>query len=245
MMNHHKGFTLVELLVTLVVSAIMISATLAGFTYFSKQYKILSQRIEMDQNALQAIDLIQSDINQAGYKAYVDGNPDIAASDVVQELRESPSGEPLGGVNTISLVYDDYKDDGTLYRALVRYYVEEYRKGDRAESIQTLRRDIRECLTPSSGCKVNPDGTFPDSKSLYSGVMTGRYGEGEPILDNVRSIEFKGLNKKSIGTTYVGVYQAVEISFSLGAPRAVEGEDFAKTKTYNFITRLKNVSIVN
>ena len=75
--------------------------------------------------------------------------------------------------------------------------------------------------------------------------MTGRYGEGEPILDNVRSIEFKGLNKKSIGTTYVGVYQAVEISFRLGAPRAVEGEDFAKTKTYNFITRLKNVSIVN
>ncbi|MEK9778131.1 MAG: prepilin-type N-terminal cleavage/methylation domain-containing protein, partial [Methylophilaceae bacterium] len=73
MMNHHKGFTLVELLVTLVVSAIMISATLAGFTYFSKQYKILSQRIEMDQNALQVIDLIQSDINQAGYKAYVDG----------------------------------------------------------------------------------------------------------------------------------------------------------------------------
>ncbi|MEL0056413.1 MAG: prepilin-type N-terminal cleavage/methylation domain-containing protein, partial [Methylophilaceae bacterium] len=120
MMNHQKGFTLVELLVTLVVSAIMISATLAGFTYFSKQYKILSQRIEMDQNALQVIDLIQSDINQAGYKAYVDGNPDIAASDVVQELRESPSGEPLGGVNTISLVYDDYKDDGTLYRALVR-----------------------------------------------------------------------------------------------------------------------------
>jgi prepilin-type N-terminal cleavage/methylation domain-containing protein len=245
MMNYLKGFTLVELLVTLVVSAIMISATLAGFTYFSKQYKILSQRIEMDQNALQVIDLIQSDINQAGYKAYVDGNPDISASDVVQELRESPSGEPLGGVNTITLVYDDYKDDGTLYRALVRYYTEEYRKGDRAESIQTLSRDIRECLTPSSGCKVNPDGTFPDSKSLYSGVMTGRYGEGEPILDNVRSIEFKGLNKKSIGTTYIGVYQAVEISFSLGAPRAVEGEDFAKTKTYNFITRLKNVSIVN
>ena len=239
MMKYHKGFTLVELLVTLVVSAIMISATLAGFTYFSKQYKILSQRIEMDQNALQVIDLIQSDINQAGYKAYVDGNPDIAASDVLQELIDGEFTQRFG------VVYDDFKDDGSLYRVLVRYYAENYRKDIYAANIAVLKRDVRECLTPSIACNVDTDGTSTNSKSLYSGVKTGIYGEGEPILDNLRSIKIRGLNKKTLGSTHIGVYQAVEIEFTLGAPYAVEGDERVKTKTYNFITRLKNVSIVN
>ena len=48
--NHQKGLTLVELLVTMVVSAIVIAGTIAGYTYFAQQYQILNQRISIDRD---------------------------------------------------------------------------------------------------------------------------------------------------------------------------------------------------
>lgn len=233
------GFTLVELLVTLVVSSIVISATVAGFTFFSKQYQILNQRIQMDQNVLPVIDLMQSDIFQAGFKAYSDGNPEILAIDVIQGLSD------IEAKDSFSIVYDSERDDGSLYRLIVYYYSEFYKKDPfTGADIYYLKRDIRECQTPDLGCKMNPGGNFPDSISLYSGVRTGPNGEGEPILDNVHTFEVRGLNKKNIGITYNNVYQAVEVILKLGAPNLVEGESELKTKNYKFITRVKNVSII-
>ncbi len=61
-----QGYTLVELLVSLAVSAIVISGTLAGYTVFAKQYEVLNKRIEMDRDVLKVIGLIQYDIAMAG-----------------------------------------------------------------------------------------------------------------------------------------------------------------------------------
>ena len=68
--TNNRGYTLVELLVALAVSAIVVSGTLAGYTVFAKQYDVLNKKIEMDRDVLKVIDLIQSDVAMAGYKFY-------------------------------------------------------------------------------------------------------------------------------------------------------------------------------
>ena len=80
--NHQTGFTLVELLVTLVVSAIVIAGTIAGYTYFAQQYQVLNQRIAIDRDVLAVMDLIQTDIGKAGFMAYATDNPAMTKADL-------------------------------------------------------------------------------------------------------------------------------------------------------------------
>ena len=44
--TNNQGYTLVELLVALAVSAIVVGGTLAGYTVFSKQYDVLNKKLK-------------------------------------------------------------------------------------------------------------------------------------------------------------------------------------------------------
>ena len=135
--NHQTGFTLVELLVTLVVSAIVIAGTIAGYTYFAQQYQVLNQRIAIDRDVLSVIDLIQSDISKAGFEAYATGNPAMPKGDLwVGVTATIPKSE-------IWFLYDDYKDDGTLYRAGINYYLETYTSEITGTERKILKRDSK------------------------------------------------------------------------------------------------------
>jgi prepilin-type N-terminal cleavage/methylation domain-containing protein len=224
--NRQKGFTLVEMLVTLVVSAIVISGTIAGFTYFSKQYETLSQRIAIDRDVLRVIDLIQADINKAGFKAYATGNPAMVKTDVFQGVNSATV------VSDFKIVYDDFKDDGTLYRALIHYYLEAYTSEITKTERQILRRDWRVCASPSTGCSL--------------ATSTLRAADSGPIIDKVTTFEVLGLNAKTgdASSTFFGIFQALEVNMTVEAPRQIEGNDTIISKNFKFITRAYNVSIV-
>tara|TARA_B110000444_G_scaffold196847_1_gene187568 strand:- start:85 stop:813 length:729 start_codon:yes stop_codon:yes gene_type:complete len=232
--SNASGFTLVELLVTLVVSSILISGTIAGYTFFSQQYTVLNQRISIDRDVLGVIDLIQGDIGKAGFKAYATDNPAMTKSDLFVGVNAStPSSE-------IWFLYDDYKDDGTLYRVGINYYLDTYTSTITGTERKILKRDVRECnaATKASGCSK----TEPSSLSLYSASDR----RGEPILDKVTKFEILGLNAKTGGGdgTYTGVFQAIQIDMTVEAPRQIEGKDTLISKDFKFITRANNVSIV-
>ena len=228
--NHQKGLTLVELLVTMVVSAIVIAGTIAGYTYFAQQYQILNQRISIDRDVLSFIDLIQTDIGKAGFKAYATDNPAMTKADLFVGVS---SGGPS---SSIWFLYDDYKDDGTLYRAGVNYYIEKYTSTITGTERNILKRDLRQCTAPATGCLE------ATSTTLYSAAD----GRGEPILDKVTKFEVLGLNTKTGGAdgTYTGVFQAIQIVLTVEAPRQLEGKDTIISKEFKFITRANNVSIV-
>ena len=111
--NHQTGFTLVELLVTLVVSAIVIAGTIAGYTYFAQQYQVLNQRIAIDRDVLAVMDLIQSDIGKAGFKAYATDNPAMTKADLFVGVSGG------GPRSSMWFLYDGYKGDGPLYLSLI------------------------------------------------------------------------------------------------------------------------------
>ena len=176
------------------------------------------------------MDLIQSDIGKAGFKAYATDNPAMTKADLFVGVSGG------GPSSSMWFLYDDYKDDGTLYRAGVNYYIEKYTSTITGTERNILKRDLRQCTTPATGCLE------ATSTSLYAAAD----GRGEPILDKVTKFEVQGLNAKTGGAdgTYTGVFQAIQIVLTVEAPRQLEGKDTIISKEFKFITRANNVSIV-
>lgn len=217
--SSERGYTLVELLVALAVSAIVIAGTYAGYTFFAQQHQLLTAQTEVSRNALRAIDLLKSDIRMAGYLDYNDSNP-------------MPSNQAISiaNGNDLTVVYDDYDDQGVLYRALIRYYLNSYTPAS-GNQRQRLMREWRKCNNPSTLC------TLANSTPMFGQTS------GEPILDWVTVFTVQAANLKSFGT-FSGQPQTVKAILTIQSPQKIDGSSRVVSKTFNVITRAKNVSLV-
>jgi len=219
----NKGYTLVELMVALAVSAIVVAGTLAGYSVFAKQYEVINTRIDIDRQALKIIDLIQSDVMKAGFKSYKSANTMKSSDALVQR-----------GLTDFSIVYDHIDSAGIPDRKLVRYSLGPgYVSSDGGEGRKKLYRDLRDCTSPASGCDLTT------STSDYSAG-----GQGEVIMDKIYAFEVTFLNTKSSGS-FSGASQMVKINMTIAASRKVQGAPGWITKNYKFISRAKNVSLLN
>ncbi|MDC1247937.1 prepilin-type N-terminal cleavage/methylation domain-containing protein [Pelagibacteraceae bacterium] len=72
MKSRNSGFTLAELLVSIVIGAISIAAAFASYNYFNKSYKSVSQKASINSAARDALTVIARDLRNAGY--YIDIN---------------------------------------------------------------------------------------------------------------------------------------------------------------------------
>lgn len=220
-MSHSAhGYTLVELLVAIAVTSIVLAGTYAAYTFFSQQQQSLLAQTEVDRNALRAIDLMQSDIRMAGYKDYSDPNAMPASQAIV--ISSNAPGD-------IRFVYDDFDTSGSLYRALIRYYVADAPAGTPRKR---LLREWRKCNNPSITCDLS-----------NSTPLNGTSSAGEPVLDWVSAFSVQGLNAKPTGT-FKDQFQTVQVNLILDSPRKIEGTVRKVTKTFTFLARAKNVSLV-
>ena len=128
------------------------------------------------------------------------------------------------------VVYDDFDDQGVLYRALIRYYLNSYTPASGIQR-QRLMREWRKCNNPSALCAL------ASSAPLYG--QTG----GEPILDWVTAFSVEAANLKSSGT-FSGQPQTVKATLTIQSPQKIDGSSKVVSKTFNVITRAKNVSLV-
>jgi prepilin-type N-terminal cleavage/methylation domain-containing protein len=219
----NKGYTLVELLVALAVSAIVISGTLAGYTVFSKQYDVLNKRMEIDREMLVVIDLIQRDVMMAGFQSR---KMSIKVKSADALVRASAT--------DFSMVYDHQENElDPVSRRLVRYSLGPgYISSDGGETRKKLYRDLRNCTTPVAGC------TIATSTSLYSAG-----GQGEVIIDKITNFTVTFSSPKPFGH-FAGVSQLVKIDMSISASRKVQDASDLIAKNFKFITRAKNVSLL-
>lgn len=229
--NNDKGYTIIELMVALVVSAIVIAGTYAGYSFFKQQHELLTKKTALNRNTLKAIDLIQSDIHQAGFKDYSTSNAMVST----QPIRINPLlSAPQSSGSDFTVVFDDWDSTGTYYRALVRYYLASYTPPgiSTTGSRQRLMRDWRKCSTPANECFIT------NSTPIYTS-STG----GEPILDWVQTFNVTGLNPEIAGS-FQGQFQTLQIQIIVGSPTKIEGTTKTVTKTFTFLARAKNVSLV-
>ena len=216
----HDGYTFIELMVALAVSSIVIAGSYAGYSLLARQQQLLNAQTSVDRNALRVVDLMQSDIRMAGYKDYQSPN----TMQPIQAVVISSS--------DLVLVYDDYDASNMLYRTLVRYSLEAYTSSSTGLTRNRLMRDWRVCNNPSTGCNLT------SSTSKYSGTS-----KGQPILDWVNSFTVTGLSPKTNGT-FSGTFQAVQINLKIRSPNKIEGIRTPVSENFNFLARVKNVSLV-
>ena len=67
MKTRNLGFTLAEVLVSIVIGAISIAAAFASYNYFNKSYKSVSQKASINSSARDALTVIARDLRNAGY----------------------------------------------------------------------------------------------------------------------------------------------------------------------------------
>lgn len=217
----HHGYTFIELMVALAVSSIVIAGSYAGYSLLARQQQLLNSQTSVDRNALRVVDLIQSDIRMAGYKDYQSPNLMQPSQTVV-----------ISSSSDLVLVYDDYDSTNTLYRALIHYSLEPYTSSVTGLTRNRLVRDWRVCNNPSTGCDLT------SSTSKYTGTS-----KGQPILDWIANFNISGLSAKTTGT-FAGVFQAIQINLQVASPNKIEGTTISVAKSFNFVTRIKNVSLV-
>ncbi len=221
--NFQDGYTLIELLVALAVSAIVISGTYAGYSFFNKQYQNLSIKTNVNRNVLKAMNLIQSDIRQAGFKDYTNANGIIAAQAIQIDKTSSEK-------NALILVFDDYNELSQRYRSIVRYYITSTSTRNR------LMKGWRRCFDESN-CTWGASSSITDS--------LGRSIDDEPILDWVTNFTVTGLTPKIAQTIFKDQFQIIQIDLEISPPTKIEGTGRSITRNYIFFARARNVSLVN
>lgn len=231
-MKRQQGYTLVEMLVALAVTSIVLSGTYAAYTFFAQQQQKLLTQTEIDRGVLRFIDLIQSDIRMAGYEDYFATSPLRANQAIV-------SPDMLGVSSDVSFLYDERDSAGQLYRAVVHYFLVDHVSKKTGLTWKRLKRDVRKCKDPA-------DCTFATGSSDTTINVSDADGPGEPVLDWVTKfdVSFPKANLKGTGK-FAGQPQIVQITLVVNAPQVIEGTNRMVKKTYTFLTRAKNVSIVS
>ena len=228
------GYTLIELLIALVVSSIVIAGSYAGYTFFRQQYELLTKKTQINRNILRAMNIIQSDILQAGYKDYQSSDTMLSTQPIrINPLLPAPQ---ITG-SDFTLVFQDVGTD----RALVRYFLATYTPSGKATSgsRQRLYRDWRRCNNPAIECFISNS----TSTNLDLGLDTTLGLNGSPILDHVKTFKVTGLNPKNSGS-FQNQFQTLQVEIEVGTSNPIEGTTKTVSKKFTFFARAKNVSLV-
>ena len=67
MKTRNSGFTLAEVLVSIVIGVISIAAAFASYNYFNKSYKSVSQKAAINSSAREALSILTKELRNAGY----------------------------------------------------------------------------------------------------------------------------------------------------------------------------------
>ena len=221
-MNAQQGYTLVEMLVAMAVTAIVLAGTYAAYGFFARQQQLILSQTELSRNAMRAVDLIKSDISIAGFKDVND--PDVMqASQPIVIAQNNPA--------DIRLVNDEYDAGGSIKRVLTRYYTKTHTAAESGIQRDRILRQVRLCNNPAVFC------------DLSNSTLLSTDPDGEPLLDWVEQFSVTGQNPKTAGS-FKDQFQTLKIVLTLKSPKKLEGAVKDTTKNFSFIARAKNVSLV-
>lgn len=204
------------------VTSIVLAGTYAAYGFFARQQQLLSSQTELSRNAMRAIDLIQTDIRMAGFKAYNDPDAMLPAQPIMIAQADPAD---------LRLVYDEYDASNNLQRLLIRYYTKTYTNTENGVQRDRILRQVRRCTNPAVLC------------DLGNSTLMSTNPDGEPLLDWVDQFTVASGNVKTAGS-FKDQPQTLKIVLTLKSPKKQEGAVKDTTKSFSFVARAKNVSLV-
>ena len=233
--NNMRGYTIIELMIALVVSAIVIAGSLVGFNIIEKQFNEINLEIALDRQAANFIRELQKDISMAGYKEF-QGVTSMSGNEAIQfESDPYDDGDNPGQIvqEEFRVTYDAKDDADVTYRKNVRYQCKKL-SGASASDLFQCQKTVTRCI--ASPC------TYPFSGSKVIDVATDLKEEAE--INRVKEFSITRDNIKDLpGSVYDGFPQLLRIKLVLSGDDKSKGVDGIE-KIYHFSIRARNISMI-
>ena len=233
--NNMRGYTVIELMIALVVSAIVIAGSLVGFNIIEKQFNEINLEIALDRQAANFIRELQKDISMAGYKEF-QGATSMSGNEAIQfESAPYDDGDNPGQIvqEEFRVTYDAKDDADVTYRKNVRYQCKKL-SGASASDLFQCQKTVTRCI--ASPC------TYPFSGSKVIDVATDLKEEAE--INRVKEFSITRDNIKDLpGSVYDGFPQLLRIKLVLSGDDKSKGVDGIE-KIYHFSIRARNISMI-
>lgn len=234
--NNMRGYTIIELMIALVVSAIVIAGSLAGFNIIEKQFNEVNLETALDRQAANFIRELQKDISMAGYKEF-QGDISMSGSEAIQfESTPYDDGNNPGQIvqEEFRVTYDAKDDTDVTYRKNVRYQCKKL-SGASASDLFQCQKTVAKCIaSPCIGAFSFGSNVIDVATDLKEETEITRVKEFSITRDNFKDLP---------GTVYDGFPQVLRIKLVLFGEDKSKGVDGIE-KIYHFSIRARNISMI-
>jgi prepilin-type N-terminal cleavage/methylation domain-containing protein len=234
--NNMRGYTIIELMIALVVSAIVIAGSLAGFNIIEKQFNEVNLETALDRQAANFIRELQKDISMAGYKEF-QGDISMSGSEAIQfESTPYDDGNNPGQIvqEEFRVTYDAKDDTDVTYRKNVRYQCKKL-SGASASDLFQCQKTVAKCIaSPCIGAFSFGSNVIDVATDLKEETEITRVKEFSITRDNFKDLP---------GTLYDGFPQVLRIKLVLFGEDKSKGVDGIE-KIYHFSIRARNISMI-
>lgn len=197
-----KGFTLIEVLITLAISGILMTSVYAAFLAQQDSYLAQDQVAEMQQNIRAGIFMMTKEIRMAGFDPTKNAGASITTASVNQLsfTQDIGGGEPDGVDNDGDGTTDETDGSEPDFPNGVL--------GDPNEAIAYGFSNANDADANGIVDDLNADGIQNDAAPL--GRNTG--GGFQPVAENVQAIEFRYLDSTGAVTVTPANISSIQIS---------------------------------
>ena len=129
MLHNNRGLSLVEMLISVVISTIILAAAYSSYTVISNNFNIQKDLKFMSQSARSVVEMIARDVRMGGYKDF--NNADIGTPIKITDSSNNCC-------DRVDIIYDKSKST----RVKISYYTKVYKNRNR------LMKQVLKCNTP-------------------------------------------------------------------------------------------------
>jgi len=219
-MKNHEGFTLVELLVSMVIVGVVMAGVYSAYYTQQKSYQVQEQVAGMQQNLRAAMSLMEREIRMAGYDPTGNANAGIitAGANTISFSQDITGGESDGKDNDGDGSVDEADED-------------QYGDGDTNDSNETITYSLYDS-------SVDADTTADDL-----GRQTGA-GSRQLVAENITALSFFYLdeNEQPLSSP-VDTSKVRWVVISMAARTARSDPGFSKTRTLTCRVNCRNLGL--
>ncbi len=201
-----SGFTLVELMLTVIISTFIIAAIYSAYVLQSRVANNQVTVVELQQNIRAATEILTRDIRMAGYTLSSTGNPGFVDA-VTFSNGGSLTEHVFTNASQISFT-TDLNGDGIIEQATT-----------------DTNGDGRVDMSDMEQISYRMNGTTLERYSTTSGFI-----EWQDVAENIEKVEFHYLDSKGNATAELDEIESVQISILATANRV--DSDFINSKSY-------------